>query len=472
MLWKEALLDAQKVTELNPSSYLGYSLKHAALHGAQRYDEAVQAYQDMLSKLNAPDNETQIIDAQLDNAPLRVLDTTTGLLCDREMQICTFKTSTEYKELVSSTIMHRDIQMKRIEEVAMSYFRYVMLSHRWEDGEPLLQDIQGKVIYELDPVGDIKKLQSFCKTTRDLGYHWAWSDTCCIDKNIDVKLQASLKSMFACRILLPSSKPGALARSAWNTRGWTVQEFLVSKVIIFYQKDWTLYLDDRTPNHKDSVAIMQELEDVTGIDRRAVVAFRPGMRDAREKLQWASTCITTLQEDIAYSLFGVFGIRLHVDYTEKKQNALGRLLQEIIAQSGDITALDWVGKSSEFNSCLPADITLYEAPPRKLSSPSEEEIQSSVSSLRDDTQSVDNWSVPESPLCNSPVAQTGSIYSDLDSRALRLIVCLGQPFSAFLLARQRNGEFKRIASEHDIIARVKDMASISYLMDMRTLEVL
>ncbi|KAG2335443.1 hypothetical protein BDR05DRAFT_1006807, partial [Suillus weaverae] len=87
----------------------------------------------------------KVIDAQLGNAPLRVLDTTTGILCDREAQIRTFKSSIEYRELVSSTITRQDIQMKRVEEVVKSYFQYVMLSHRWEGKEPLLQDIQGKV---------------------------------------------------------------------------------------------------------------------------------------------------------------------------------------------------------------------------------------------------------------------------------------------------------------------------------------
>ncbi|KAG2337662.1 hypothetical protein BDR05DRAFT_1063130 [Suillus weaverae] len=603
-LWMEAFLDAQKVIQLNPSSHVGHKLQHAAFYGAQRDDKASSTFQTMLSKLdNAPDTETRklrqqylspseadqairkVIDAQLDNAPSRVLDTTTGLLCDREAQISTFKSSIEYRELVASTITHRDIQMKHVEEVVMSYFQYVMLSHRWEGKEPLLQDIQGKVVYDLDPVGGIKKLQSFCKTARDLGYRWAWSDTCCIDKSNNVELQESVNSMFiwyhhsALTVVYlsdvpPLSKSGALAKSAWSTRGWTVQEFLAPKLILFYQKDWTLYLDDCTPNHKESNTIMQELEYATGIDRQAVIAFRPGMRGAREKLQWASTRITTLKEDIAYSLCGIFGVRLRVDYGEKKQNALGRLLQEIVAQSGDITALDWVGKSSEFNSCLPADITSYEAPPCKLPSLSEDEIQSSVSSLRglvavqsasklyqtldslsaprfahrrlhlpcivfpvtevrrrsgrdqdtymyavksdglhdlqittedkftpfsptrpppawqtvllirpwsrdllelhdpaDDMQSMDNWSVFESSFHDSPPARSKPVYSDSHSRALRLIVRLRQPFSAFLLARQRDGEFKRIASDHDIIAQVKYMASISYMMDIRTLEI-
>ncbi|KAG2346778.1 hypothetical protein BDR05DRAFT_749584 [Suillus weaverae] len=239
-LWMEALLDAQKVIQLNPSSHVGYKLKHAAFHGAQRYDEAIVAFQTMLSTLDhAPDTETRnlrqqylspseadrairrVIDAQLDNAPMRVLDTTTGLLCDREAQIRTFKSSIKYKELVSSIIMHPEFRMKRIEEVVITYFQYAMLSHRWEGKEPLLQDIQGKVVYELDPVGGIKKLQSFCKTARDAGYRWAWSDTCCIDKNNDVELQASVKSMFvwyhhsALTVVYlsdvpPSSKSGAL----------------------------------------------------------------------------------------------------------------------------------------------------------------------------------------------------------------------------------------------------------------------
>ncbi|KIK42095.1 hypothetical protein CY34DRAFT_84155, partial [Suillus luteus UH-Slu-Lm8-n1] len=139
----------------------------------------------------------------------------------------------------------------------------------------------------------------------------------------------------------PSSKSGALAKSTWNTRGWTVPEFLAPKVVLFYQNDWTLYLDDHSPNHKESPKIMQELEGATGIDARTLVGFRPEMRCAREKLQWVSRRVTTLQEDIAYSLFGIFGVQLPVMYGEKKQNALGRLLQEIIAQSGDITSLDW-----------------------------------------------------------------------------------------------------------------------------------
>jgi len=48
------------VTELNPRSYLGFQLKHAALHGAKQYGEAMEAFEVMLSILDdAHDPEMQ-----------------------------------------------------------------------------------------------------------------------------------------------------------------------------------------------------------------------------------------------------------------------------------------------------------------------------------------------------------------------------------------------------------------------------
>ena len=79
----------------------------------------------------------------------------------------------------------------------------------------------------------------------------------------------------------------------------------------------------------------------------------------------------------------IFGIHLPVIYGERKQNPLGRLLHDIVARLEDITALDWVGRPSELNSCLPADITSYKSPPhpRTLLSLSEDKIEASVCSL-------------------------------------------------------------------------------------------
>ncbi|KAG1818221.1 uncharacterized protein BJ212DRAFT_130119 [Suillus subaureus] len=44
--------------------------------------------------------------------------------------------------------------------------------------------------------------------------------------------------------------------------------------------------DHESPNHKESLQILHEMEDTTGIDAQALGAFQPGTGNAREKLQW------------------------------------------------------------------------------------------------------------------------------------------------------------------------------------------
>jgi len=73
----------------------------------------------------------------------------------------------------------------------------------------------------------------------------------------------------------------------------------------------------------------------------------PGMRDARE---------TPMGVNARHYVAGRYRI-LIVWYPPacnlwREENALGWLLRDIVAQSGNITALDWVGRPSEFNNYL------------------------------------------------------------------------------------------------------------------------
>jgi hypothetical protein len=54
------------------------------------------------------------------------------------------------------------------------------------------------------------------------------------------------------------------------------------------------------------------------------------MTDAKEKLRWAVKRNITLQEDVAYSLFGIFNIHLPIVW---------QFRPKIVALLGDITAL-------------------------------------------------------------------------------------------------------------------------------------
>ncbi|KAI5998892.1 hypothetical protein EDC04DRAFT_2794690 [Pisolithus marmoratus] len=172
---------------------------------------------------------------------------------------------------------------------------------------------------------------------------------------------------------------GSLGSSKWFGRGWTLQELLAPRTVLFYTQEWSLYKGFTLPNHKAEVTVVRGLEEATGIDSRFLIDFSPGVDDARSKLQWASSRCTTRPEDIAYSLFGIFNLHLPVLYGESAEKALYRLLAKIISQSKDISILDWVGVASPFHSCFPAHITSYQTLPSPLSQLDTEEYPSTMS---------------------------------------------------------------------------------------------
>ena len=300
-----------------------------------------------------------------------LINTTTGRLFDRGKRASEFESQPIFKELVSSMTTH--IDRARIRHEVQQYFRYVVLSHKWEDNETLFHHVLHIAVYDLDDSPTHNKLRTYCKIVRDAGFHWAWSDTCCIDQSDHVILQEALVAMFkwyqgsALMIVflrgVPSSSPrGALVGSIWNTRGWTLQEYIAAKKVRFYTKDWTLYRDLQLPNHKESSEVIAEMEQATGVSAQRLMSLRPGLTSIREKLRLASTRRTTRVEDAAYSLLGIFSaVGIPAIYGEG-QASLGRLLANILTRSGEVSVLAWSGVPSQFNSCLPARITVYSEP--------------------------------------------------------------------------------------------------------------
>ncbi|KAF8130682.1 hypothetical protein EV363DRAFT_1167250, partial [Boletus edulis] len=126
------------------------------------------------------------------------------------------------------------------------------------------------------------------------------SDTCYIDKSDHFVLQEALVAIFKwcqgssmvivfLRGVYPSSPRGALAGSIWNTRAWTLQEYIAAKVIRFYTEGIT----------------RSHLGDGAG-HWEQLMALHPDLSSIREKLRLASTRRTTWVEDAAYSLLGIF----------------------------------------------------------------------------------------------------------------------------------------------------------------------
>jgi DNA-binding XRE family transcriptional regulator len=508
-----------------------------------------------------------------------LIDIKSGRLCNGLERTDAFTSEPQFNELVSS--MTRELDNGRIQRVVAEYFQYVTLSHVWEGKEPSFQDVNmANSVWDLDSSPLNEKLHKFCEVVRTHGYRWAWSDTCCIDKTISTVLNQSLTMMYkwyeasaAMFVLLASvaspSTLGDLTDSTWMTRAWTAQELLAAKVVRFYDRDWKPYLGDMRSNHKESPEIMQELAEAIGVARETIIAFDPNGLGVREKLRLASTRNATVEEDVAYSLIGIFKSDIMPRYGEGDA-ALGHLLEEIVARSGEVTVLDWTGMSSPYNSCLPATLAVYHHTPRNTSPAIEDaEMDVRVGALRDSLShteamlihdrvtrlpparfanrrlylpciifavkrlSVEDFgsgqenryrarvsgigyvefqtsdrlslmeprklifvhpwirdlrdpldgfawggtadddeygsdpeteagSAPTSPLQALPAATM-----DDYTRALRLVARLQQPFHVLLLQQQPNGEFKRVAAEHEIVAPGLEQR-INFAREIRT----
>ncbi|KAF8554548.1 protein prenylyltransferase, partial [Imleria badia] len=389
-LWEDAIDEAKQAIALDPSSPRGYEIKRDAFHQAGRYDDAIQTFETILSQMaQSPDPKIRerreqyispsdtraqirkVIQRIIRHSPHVLINTTTGRLQNKAEQTAVFMSLPIVSELVSS--MTTRIDRSRIKREVRQFFRYVMLSHKWEENEPLFKQVVHITVYDLDQSPTHDKLQMFCKIVRDAGFHWAWSDTCCINKEDNFVLQESLVAMFKwyrgsvmtivyLRGVHSPATLGDLVKSIWNTRAWTLQEYVAATVIRFYTEDWTPYLNLDTSNHKESSEIISEMEEATGVSAQQLMALRPGLSNIPEKLRLASTRETTMVEDAAYSLLGIFSVAGIPTIYGEREAALGRLLAHILAGSGDTSILAWTGQPGDFNSCLPAYITVFNRP--------------------------------------------------------------------------------------------------------------
>jgi hypothetical protein len=101
----------------------------------------------------------------------------------------------------------------------------------------------------------------------------------------------------------------------------------------------------------------------------------------REKLRLASTRNATVEEDIAYSLIGIFSSDIAPRYGLGK-TALGQLLENIVARSGDVTVLAWTGKPLLYNSALPDSLAVYSQIPYSPPPTEVNELDTCVEQLR------------------------------------------------------------------------------------------
>ncbi|KAH7078100.1 heterokaryon incompatibility protein-domain-containing protein, partial [Paraphoma chrysanthemicola] len=234
--------------------------------------------------------------------------------------------------------------------------QYAILSHTWGNDAVSFADLpfgQSTAARE-----GFQKISFTCAQAIRDGLKYTWVDTCCIDKSPSSELSEAINSMFTwyrnsvyCYAYLPdvleANMKESFSKSRWFTRGWTLQELLAPKDVIFYDRDWKML--GKRVEHAEWIS------EIAGID--ATVLRQSPNTDGKDvglgsfcvakKMSWASHRATTRLEDMAYCLLGIFDVSMPLLYGEGDRAFL-RLQEEIIRRSDDDSILAW-GLEPEMN---------------------------------------------------------------------------------------------------------------------------
>ena len=240
---------------------------------------------------------------------------------------------------------------------------YAILSHVWaKDGEESYQDLlrlqdetRLERAYSTEPLPDdiilkrvSNKIRCACERARADGINFIWADSCCIDKTSSAELSEAINSMYTwysrasvCYVALPdvdvegdpSIRRSQFRQSVWFLRGWTLQELIAPESILFFSRDWQLI------GGKHNLASI--IEEITGIDKEILTLKKPlSSVSVARRMFWASKRVTTRKEDEAYSLMGIFSIRMPTIYGEGRE-AFIRLQEEILKTIPDQSIFVW-----------------------------------------------------------------------------------------------------------------------------------
>ncbi|KAF5368512.1 hypothetical protein D9758_002437 [Tetrapyrgos nigripes] len=229
---------------------------------------------------------------------------------------------------------------------------YAILSHTWDKEEVTLQDMQDPQTAKSK--AGYAKLSGACAHARKYNFEWIWIDSCCINKESSAELSENINSMYGyygdsevCYVYLsdassaedPRDVGSGFRRSRWFKRGWTLQELLAPRYVVFLGKDW------------EEIGTRWSLRDaISALTHIPSRVFEDGdmMRySIAQKMSWAAFRETTRPEDQAYCLMGLFGVNMPPLYGEGSVKAFMRLQQEIIKVSDDCSIFAWIAPIGE-----------------------------------------------------------------------------------------------------------------------------
>lgn len=237
--------------------------------------------------------------------------------------------------------------------------RYAILSHTWsEAGEITFQDLEHLGTARQQKSRAWGKIRNSCRLATTKGIEYLWVDTCCINKSSSAELSESINSMFQwyanaaiCFAYLEDYTPDPdypdhkqfssdMASCRWFERGWTLQELIAPREVLFFDRHW-VQVGTRSELHEDLASITRIGDDVLrGRGADTAIKRLLGTIPTCQRMCWAATRETTLVEDMAYCLLGIFDINMPLLYGEGGK-AFKRLQEEIMRQSNDLSLFAW-----------------------------------------------------------------------------------------------------------------------------------
>ncbi|KAH9809311.1 HET-domain-containing protein [Teratosphaeria destructans] len=247
---------------------------------------------------------------------------------------------------------------------------YAILSHTWGEDEVLYHDVQCQDSTAITKAA-WNKIRCACREALKRGHQHIWIDTCCINKNNSGELQKSMNAMYdwyarAAECYVYLSDLGAecpnlddvlqsemesvwqrkFLRCAWWTRGWTLQELIAPRDVLFFGSAWTCI------GRKDG--LLHLISANTAIPSSILNASQElSTLSIAKRMSWAANRQTSHEEDRAYSLLGLLDVKMPIIYGEGL-GAFTRLQAELIKTSTDQSLFAWSSRSCT-SGCLLAE---------------------------------------------------------------------------------------------------------------------
>jgi hypothetical protein len=269
-----------------------------------------------------------------------------------------------------------DGELSLIQFVGEEIPEYAILSHTWgaDDDEATFEDLMNGTGKDKPGYAKIR----LCAEQADLdGLKYSWVDTCCIAKSSSRELEEAINSMYTwyseakvcyaylsdvesstgdgSEELLEACRNDFPKESRWFTRGWTLQELLAPKRVIFFDSSWRKIGEKMT--------CCNAISSITGINK----AFLLDPSKISEELYstvmfWAAKRQTSRPEDIAYCLMGIFGVHMSLYYGEGEPEAFRRLQLELFKVESCQSLLTWGGLSKSHINSQGSQSSIFPSP--------------------------------------------------------------------------------------------------------------